>query len=106
MKERRKEERFSEALFLHFGPADPQHAGLGGDFSASGLYIQSQTLFPIQTELQIELHLPDGQKVLATGQVAWVKDLPASSDNSESQGMGIRLLKIPQEYHSFLEAFQ
>ena len=102
MEERREHPRISKELFLRFGPMGPEHAGLGNDFSRSGLYIQSQTLFPIQTELKIELHLPDGESLVAVGQVAWVKDLPQDTQTPETRGMGIRLTQIPQDYDSLI----
>jgi len=104
--ERRQENRISKELFLRFGPEGTEHAGLGEDFSRSGLYIQSQTLFPIQTELKIVLHLPDAGTLVVLGQVAWVKDLPQNTDHPASRGMGIRLTQIPEAYHVLLSGLQ
>jgi len=106
--ERRQENRIPKELFLRFGPegTETEHAGLGEDFSRSGLYIQSQTLFPIQTEIKIVLHLPDAGTLVVLGQVAWVKDLPQDTDHPASRGMGIRLAQIPEAYQVLLSALQ
>jgi len=106
MDERRKDRRISRELFLRFGPRNPEHAGLGQDFSRTGLYVQSQTLFPIQTKLKIELHLPNGGKLLAAGLVAWVKDLPQEADAPEPKGMGIQLTEIPADYRALILSLQ
>ena len=106
MDERRGEKRVSKAVFVRFGLSAPEHAGVADELSSSGLSIRSETLFPIQTLLQIELHLSDDLKTVAFGQVTWVKDLPQASAGSDHKGMGIRLTRIPHEYHTFIKALQ
>ncbi|MFQ5543278.1 MAG: PilZ domain-containing protein [Nitrospiria bacterium] len=103
MGEKREEKRICKELFIRFGPEGLDHAGLADDLSLSGMYINSATLFPIQTALQLEIYLQDDQKVTTSGIVVWVKDLPPSRDSPAVQGMGIRLDKTPPEYQDFLE---
>ena len=72
--------------------------------SSTGVFIESNDPLPINTELDLNLQLPDNPEIIsAHARVVWIK----SPDSDASAGMGMRfakiLLKQQKKLNDFIE---
>lgn len=102
--EKRGRKRLHQRLFIRFGVNSRDHIGVVFDLSSVGLFVRSSTVFPLRTQLDIELKLPDDRAIICTGKIVWVKRVFPDTDHiNEKQGMGIHLFDPPAIYQSFVE---
>ena len=92
--ERRHIDRRRARVPVRYGPEKPQHLGYTSDCGVKGLFLQGNQLFPPDTELRLELDLPEGPRTVR-GIVRWVKDVPPAFRRSTRGGMGIEILSDP-----------
>ena len=72
------------------------------DLGTGGLCCISSTIFPVSTELQVELTLSEGgEPVTARGKAVWFRMIP----HSEQVDLGIAFLEMPQEHKRRLSAY-
>lgn len=62
------------------------------DVSEGGAFLRSDVLFEVGETLALEIPLPDGPVVKATGRVAWVAD-----SGSEAPGMGLEFVALSDD---------
>ncbi len=102
--EKREKKRHHQRLFIRFGLNSRDHIGVVFDLSALGLFVRSSTVFPLRTQLDIELKLPDDRAIICAGKIVWVKRLFPETDHiNNKQGMGIKLFEAPASYQTFVE---
>lgn len=105
--EKRERKRLHQRLFIRFGVTNRDHIGVVFDLSSVGLFVRSSTVFPLRTQLDIELKLPDNRAITCVGKIVWVKRVFPDTDHiNEKQGMGIHLYDPPANYRSFVEDLQ
>ena len=103
--DKRVKERIVKRLFIHFGPDHPVNIGFTGDISMTGIFINTNTIFPPGSVLKIEIELPNSKAIHLQGTVMWAKRVPATLvGHVKKSGMGVRILQPPEEYLRFLEA--
>lgn len=96
--------RVAKWLFIRFGTDKLDSLGFSNDLSETGLFIKTNLVLQKGTVLNIQVTLPDDNKIDLTGKVAWIKKDPSEvNENSKKIGLGIRLLKIPKSYTQFIE---
>lgn len=102
--EKRDKKRIHQRLFIRFGLNSRDHIGVVFDLSSVGLFVRSSTVFPLRTQLDIELKLPDDRDIICAGKIVWVKRIFPDTDHiNKKQGMGIQLFEPPTSYQSFVE---
>jgi len=102
-KEKRSKSRNSKRLFVRFGPEKPDNIGFSNDFSTSGIFIKTNTIFQPATTLRLEVELPDSRILHLEGIVMWAKKVPASLvRHIKKTGMGVKLIQPPAEYIEFV----
>ncbi|MBI3802352.1 MAG: PilZ domain-containing protein [Nitrospirae bacterium] len=102
--EKRQKQRTLKRLFVRFGNEKPEHIGFTHDLSATGIFLKTNTVFPPNTRLQIELTLPDETVLCCRGIVMWAKRIPPALNRMvQKHGMGVRLLEIPEAYKALID---
>ena len=72
------------------------------DLAVGGLRCISATLFPVSTELTVELMLSTGEEpIIARGRTSWFQMIP----HSEQFDIGIAFLELPFEHKRRLSAY-
>ena len=86
-----------------YRPTNPQVTEtLTKDLSVGGIRCISSTVFPVSTELTIELSLSTGEEVFAArGRTAWFRMLP----KSDQMDIGIVFTDVSQENKIRLSAY-
>ena len=68
------------------------------NMSAGGVFIESTTILPEDTELTVKFKLPVSDNIIiARARVAWVNDPLESKKSSLPPGMGLQFLDLPME---------
>ena len=97
MEERRRSPRvraYRPVRLLH-SPAPQVVETLTKDLAAGGVRCVSPTVFPISTELTVELALSTGDEPLTVrGQLVWFRTIP----HSEQFDLGIAFRDMPQQH--------
>jgi len=81
---------FSVEITLHSD--DNFYAGITGDVSEGGIFVATYVPPPLGATVSIEVALPDGTPIKASGVVKWVRDLKAARDCSP--GCGVQFTEI------------
>jgi hypothetical protein len=82
-------------LQVNFGDHCLDNIGFTDDISANGIFIKTAVVFSSNTELGIELILPDENVVRIKGLVNWSKGVaPNLVWATKDAGIGIRILKF------------
>ncbi len=103
------DERRSSPRIRAYRPVRLQHIStpravetLTKDFSVGGLRCLSSTLFPVSTELTIQLVLSSGREpIRARGRTVWFRTIP----QSDQFDLGIAFLEIPAHDKRRLSAY-
>lgn len=65
------------------------------NISKGGLFLRSQKPYPVDTELQFEILLKDGSKVLrGKGKVTWSQPSPGPGEKPRNCGMGVKFIGL------------
>ena len=100
----RSQERKHRRLKLRFGEEKPERIAFIGNASSEGLYIITGQPERVGSLLQLEISLPDGQTVLAEGQVRWAKKVPPNLIRlSRAAGMGVKFTRISSGRETYEE---
>jgi uncharacterized protein (TIGR02266 family) len=75
-------------------------AGLTGDVSTGGLFVQTYEMRPVGTRLRLDVSLPDAE-IHAAGVVRWVR--PAAE--GAPPGLGVVFERLSSEDRESIEAF-
>ena len=74
------------------------------NLSRGGLFIRTENPLPVQTEVQLSLHLPEHDGIIqARGRVVWNYDVPRNSFHVVS-GMGIKFIDLTADQRDRLES--
>ena len=103
MIERRSAERLTNALPVTFRNSEKEYRGVSLDFSAYGLFILTKEPLSPGTSLRICLEVSEDKKVYLRGVVARTIK---TGDINLKDGMGIKLVEVPYQYHQFLESVE
>lgn len=95
MAEKRERIRQKKRLRLRFGTDEPKRMAFTEDLSVRGLFVITGQPEKPGTKLLLQLYLPDGEEVVASGRVQWAKKVPANLVRvAKKGGMGVRLLSF------------
>lgn len=99
------EKRVAIKLKVSFGDSQLNNMGFTEDISSSGIFIKSAVVYPSNTELGIELIMPDGEVVRIKGLVNWSKGVaPNLVWAIKDAGMGVKIIKIIQGQEHYYRA--
>ncbi len=79
-------------------------SGFTMDISKGGLFVATHKLFPIGTELLLNLKIGSQSLELLTS-VVWIRDMNSSAISGESPGMGLRFINIDSESVGIISSF-
>lgn len=103
----RRHERFKGKLPITFDYVGARRKGIALNFSASGLFIQSETLPEVGSEIKIFCELGKFGPVPLEGKVVWTRQGNyISSSETESRGFGFDFTEINKTYVTFVQKFK
>ena len=80
------------------------YAGFTEDISEGGVFVASYAMLPVGAQVAIELALPGGFEIRATGTVRWLRG-SGDEEGSEPPGMGVELSAIAEEDRLLIREF-
>ena len=96
--------RRTKRIEVRFGPERPTDLGFTVDVSETGLFVKTNTVYPPDTRLVLELFLPDRRVLSLRGRVMWAKRLPPQLARLlRKAGMGVELIDPPPEYLNLIQ---
>jgi uncharacterized protein (TIGR02266 family) len=98
--ERRTSERVTLDVEVTFTSDSQFFAGLSGDISEGGLFVQTYQRHPIGSRLSLTFSLPTGQ-IRATGIVRWIREATAGA----LPGVGIAFEDLPRSERAQIDSF-
>ena len=98
--ERRASERSPIEVEVSLSSESQFFAGLSGDVSTGGLFVQTYSLRAVGTQVVVAFSLPTGE-IRATGVVRWVR----SATEGTSPGLGISFERLEGNELAAVEAF-
>lgn len=102
MEEKRIESRVNASMVIAFSSAGDFLFATVKNISSSGVFIETETLLSVDTELAMRLSLPSDLETLdIAGRVVWVKQ----ASGEASAGMGIEFLKMSYDHKKKIHAF-
>ena len=75
---------------------DSLYAGLSYDVSAGGVFVATVATPPVGTDVDVNVTLPDGTRVVVGGTVRWVRE-PHQASPGLPAGCGIEWDDLPME---------
>ncbi|MEO6667490.1 MAG: PilZ domain-containing protein [Nitrospiria bacterium] len=101
--EKQQQFRRTKRIEVRFGVERASYLGFTVDVSATGLFLKTSTVFPPQTDLVLELTLPDQGILSLRGTVMWSKRVPPQlARHVKKAGMGIELIEPSAAYREFV----
>ena len=70
------------------------------NLSRGGIFIESETSFPIGTEVSLRLDVPEVGAIDLTGVVAWIRE---ASPDGLPDGMGLQLRELDERYGALID---
>ncbi len=90
-----QDKRYTIKLGVNFGVKDISNLGFTEDISVSGIFLKTARVFPVGTDLKIEMKNEQGDLIRLIGYVHWSKEVPPNLVWSISDaGMGIQIIKF------------
>lgn len=104
---RRLARRFPVSFQLAFlDSAQKKHAGSCVNLNAGGMFLATDTLFPVDTDLTVEFTLPGFQSPLRSAvRVAWVNHPEWRKKNSSPCGLGVQFKDVGPTVKAALQEF-
>src|SRR3989344_6640645 len=103
--EKQQRTRLTKRSEVRFGPERPTDLGFTIDVSETGLFVKSNTVYPPDTRLVLELSLSDRRVLSLRGRVMWAKRVPPQlARHLRKTGMGVELIDPPSEYLDLVKA--
>ncbi len=82
---------------VNFGLHDIANMGFTEDISVSGIFLKTAVVFPVGSQLRIEMHPDSGGVVRLLGQVHWSKAVaPNLVWSIADAGMGVQVFRFLQ----------
>src|SRR5512138_1878438 len=100
----RLDQRFTVAITVDCSTKDMFVSNHVMNISRGGMFIASETPFPIATELLLRLTLDDATTIEARGRVVWTYDIRKGS-SKVIPGSGIKFLDLAPDHATRLEHF-
>jgi CheY-like chemotaxis protein len=104
---RRLARRFPVSFQLQFvDEKEDKHVGSCVNLNLGGMFLATETLFPVDTTLMVEFNLP-GTSVTTSRpvRVAWVNHPEWRKKTVMPCGMGLQFVEMTTEWKNFLESF-
>lgn len=90
-----QDKRVTIKLSVNFGVRDISNLGFTEDISASGIFLKTARVFPVGTDLKIEMKNEQGDLIRLIGYVHWSKEVPPNLVWSVNDaGMGVQVIKF------------
>ncbi len=90
--ERRLENRYQIEMRVSIGDLHPFYLGQSQDLSSGGLFLATQSMLPIGSDIHLTLWLPDNSTLQAHGRVRWQR--PARGE--DPAGVGIAFVRLSE----------
>jgi uncharacterized protein (TIGR02266 family) len=103
--ERRRLPRASLVTELNLYSGSNFYSGFTEDISEGGVFVASYAVMPVGAQVSIELALPGGFQIRATGTVRWLRYAGDEELGSEPPGMGIELGAISEDDRALIREF-
>ena len=99
--------RFPVSFELSFlDSKQKKHVGLCANLNLGGMFLATETLFPVDTELAVEFVLPGFKMALQNAaRVAWVNHPEWLKKNSMPCGVGLEFISVTPTFVSALQEF-
>ena len=101
MANKRAERRKIRRLQASYSCNGVSCSGITSNFSRSGLFIRTRKPFTPGVSVEISLDLPDGRTICLSGVSVRAKKYRF---NCSANGMGVKLVSIPEEYEEFINS--
>jgi len=98
--EKRNNGRARKRVRVRYGTDRLEKTAFTRDISATGVFLQTNSVFPPGTTLQLELHFPD-RTFEMWARVMWAKRVPAQLAHVLQCGMGLHFLQPPVDWAPF-----
>ena len=95
--------RLRKRIEIRYGPEQPRYVGYSRNVSEAGMMVGSTRVFAPGTILMLEIKLPSGTYVME-GIVIWAREGPVQWLSTGRVGMGIALIKAPEDFLRTLNA--
>lgn len=79
------------------------YSGFTGDISEGGVFVVSYVPLPVGTKVSLDLSLPGGFEIHATGTVRWVR--AQRDDEGQRPGMGVRFDDLSEQDRELIREF-
>ncbi|PLY03170.1 MAG: pilus assembly protein PilZ [Desulfuromonas sp.] len=90
-----QDKRVNIKLTVNFGTRDISNLGFTEDISASGIFLKTARVYPVGTNLKIEITTDDGEIIRILGYVHWSKEVPPNLVwTVNDAGMGIQIIRF------------
>ena len=100
--ERRVHQRIPHEVRVSLGSESNFFTGFTEDIAEGGVFVATESLLPLGTLLRFDLSLGKGS-VTAVGEVRWVRETSADSD--QPAGIGIRFVGLHSKVRDVINAF-
>ena len=97
--ERRRGRRLASRLAVHFGTGSCDHRAHAENISETGLYINTNRVFPVGTQLLIQVEFPECA-VFRRAQVVWAIRVPEHMQEDMICGMGVEFIGKDAEWQN------
>ena len=89
------DKRFLLKLPVNFGVRNINNLGFTGDISPGGIFLKSARIFPVGSDLKVEMKSENGDIIRLIGFVQWGKEVaPNLVWSVNDAGMGIKIGKF------------
>ena len=95
-------ERKKRRLLVEFSLDETHHSGFTYDVSPIGIFVRSSRLPELGKALALNVHLPDGKRVVLRGKVVRSFRVPAALSRLIPSGFALELSDSPEDYFQFL----
>lgn len=102
---RRSKQRAAKRLVVRYGTETPDQTAFTQNLSDGGMYVRTDSVLPVGTELMVEIQTEDGTFALR-GVIAWAKKVPANLAHLLHAGMGIQLTDPPRSWIDFCDRWK
>lgn len=103
--ERRRAPRANVVTEINLFSDSNFYAGFTEDISEGGVFVASYAMVPVGVSVELELGLPGGFEIRATGTVRWLRCSGAADDGTEPPGMGIQFDRISDDDRELIREF-
>ena len=103
-KEQRGRDRTKRRLMVRFGTAAADRTAFTKNLSETGLFLQTNSVVPPGTTIQVQIHFPDGT-YSHWARVMWAKKVPPQLAHILECGMGVCFVDPGADWLEFYRAW-